>query len=379
MALPLFLFGTLCHAPLLSAVAGGADRLLLPARAPGWRAVVARGALHPLAGLTAGGDAVVDGLLFHPDPDQRARIMAWAEGLGLCARPVAVVPGAGAAIGEQVQALCLLPADAAQGTQDWSLALWVQSHAALAVDAAPELLALAAALPPEGLRRRLPTLAMRVASRLRARAAPAPATLRRQPAPGDLRTDALARPYTAFFAVEEADLRFRRFDGSLSPQVRRAGFVMADAVTVLPYDPVRDRVLVVEQFRYGPVVRGDLNPWSLEPVAGRIDPGELPEQTVRRETREEARLELGALHLVGRYYPSPGAVSEYIWSYIGIAALDAGAAGVGGLTAEAEDIRAHVIGFDRLMALVGSGEAENGPLLLSALWLAANRDRLRQA
>ncbi|HHX90774.1 MAG TPA: NUDIX domain-containing protein [Paracoccus sp.] len=233
--------------------------------------------------------------------------------------------------------------------------------------------------PPAAVQARYRMLQMRVASRARARSQPAPATLRRAPRPDDLEIIARTTPYAYFFGVEEADLRFRRFNGSFSDKVRRAGFVMADAVTVLPYDPARDRVLVVEQFRFGPFARGDLNAWTLEPIAGRIDPGESPEQALRREAGEEAGLNLGALHPVGSYYPSPGAVSEYLYSYVGMAALGPEAGGVRGLESEAEDIRAHVIAFAHLMELVDSGEVQNGPLLISAHWLARHRDRLRNA
>jgi nudix-type nucleoside diphosphatase (YffH/AdpP family) len=180
-----------------------------------------------------------------------------------------------------------------------------------------------------------------------------------------------------YFQVEEHEVRFAQFTGGMSQEVKRACFVMGDAVTVLPYDPARDRVLVVEQFRYGPYVRGDLRPWSLEPIAGRIDPGEAPEAAVRREAREEAGLEIGALHHVAAYYPSPGAITEYLHSYVGLTDLPDEVAGVGGLEEEAEDIRAQVLSFKALMALLASGEAQNGPLILTALWLQANRAGLR--
>lgn len=243
--------------------------------------------------------------------------------------------------------------------------------------AATEIMALWPALPLDVLRQRYPMVEAAAASALRARDEPAPATLRRKPAQGDLVSAEGRRPYARFFGVREDDLQFRRFDGALSPQVTRAGFVMADAVTVLPYDPVSDQVMLVEQFRYGPWLRGDPNPWSLEPVAGRIDPGETPEQAARREAAEEAGLALGAMVQIGRYYPTPGGVTEYLVSYVGLCSLSADCEGVGGVLAEAEDIRSHVIPFTRLMALVDSGEVENGPLLLSALWLAANRARLQ--
>ena len=119
-----------------------------------------------------------------------------------------------------------------------------------------------------------------------------PSTMRRVPAAGDVQVQTRSEPYTGFFAIEEQDLRFRRFDGSLSAPVHRAAFVSGDAVTVLPYDPLRDRVLVVEQFRFSPFVRGDANPWQLEAIAGRIDAGETPEQALVRELGEELAIDV---------------------------------------------------------------------------------------
>ncbi len=183
------------------------------------------------------------------------------------------------------------------------------------------------------------------------------------------------QPYCHYFAAGETRLRHPLYDGGTSALVERAGLHMTDAVTVLPYDPGRDRVLMVEQFRYGPWLRGDPYPWVLEPVAGRVDPGEEVETTARREAREEAGVEIGALHHVGSYYPSPGGVSEYIESFVGLADLPDREERLGGLDAENEDIRAHVIPFARAMELAGTGEVDTAPLLLSLLWLDAARNR----
>ncbi len=203
------------------------------------------------------------------------------------------------------------------------------------------------------------------------------ADVRRATRPGDVEVVRRRQPYARFFAVEEYDLSFRRFDGSMGEDVNRAVFISGDAVTVLPYDPVRDRVLLIEQFRVGPYARGDDQPWLLEAIAGRIDPGETPEQTARREAVEEAGLDLGELLAVGSYYPSPGAKAEYLYSYVALADLPDSAAGTFGLAEEAEDIRGHLIAFDRLMELVATGEIDNAPLLVSVLWLQRERERLR--
>ena len=186
------------------------------------------------------------------------------------------------------------------------------------------------------------------------------------------------RPYTNYFSMIEHDLRFRRFDGGMSARVTRAGLIAGDAATVLPYDAAADTVLLIEQFRFGPWARGDRRPWTLEPIAGRTDPGDDAEETARREAREEAGLEIGRLERIAAFYPTTGAMSEYVVSFVGLCDLSDRSGVVGGAAAEDEDILSHVIPFERLMHLVASGEAENAPLLISAWWLAANRDRLRR-
>lgn len=232
---------------------------------------------------------------------------------------------------------------------------------------------------PEALHARRGAILHRAAARLAARATPGPATLRHPARPGDVRAGAAREPYAAFFTVEEAEIAWRRFDGGFSAPATRAAFISGDAVTVLPWDPLRDRVLVVEQFRAGPFVRGDTQPWQIEAVAGRIDPGETPEAAARREAIEEAGLTLGALHRVARYYPSPGILAEYIHSFVALCELPDGMGGLFGLAEEHEDIRAHLIPRARMMALVASGEIDNAPLILTALWLDREAARLASA
>jgi 8-oxo-dGTP pyrophosphatase MutT (NUDIX family) len=115
----------------------------------------------------------------------------------------------------------------------------------------------------------------------------------------------------------------------------------------------------------------------MEPIAGRIDAGETPSQTAYRESLEEAGLALKSLEKISQYYPSPGATSEFLYSYVGIADLDAADATLAGLDVEGEDILSHVLPFDTFMAGIEAAHNSNGPLVLSAYWLAQNRTRLR--
>ena len=258
---------------------------------------------------------------------------------------------------------------------DWDADDWRLRFGPVWRATAADVMALFGRVGPEGVAARLGPMLVRGASRVRAGVS-APTTLRHRASAGDMKIAAQREPYAWFFAIEEYDVSWRRFDGDMSDTVTRAAFLSGDAVTVLPYDPRRDRVLVVEQFRAGPHARGDAQCWQLEAIAGRIDPGETPEGAARREAVEEAGLVLKDLLEVARYYPSPGAVGEYLYSYVALTDLADGAAGIFGVAGETEDIRGHLISFAQLMDLVVSGEIENAPLILTALWLQRERSRL---
>lgn len=369
----MFLYGTLCHKPLLDIVLGpGATARVLPARLPGFATCWVQGRDHPMLVARPGAEAA--GLLVEDLASvERARLDFFEAGFAYDPAPVTVETDDG-------------PVETWRYTNDpeavpgdpWLLADWVDLHAPLWELAAREAMGYFGEISARGLAARMPTIRMRASSHLRAQSAP-PCTLRSDFRAGrDVEVIATRRPYANYFMLEEQDLRFRRFDGTFSPEVNRAGFAGGDAVTVLPYDPATDRVLLVEQFRMGPALRGDPHPWMLEPIAGRVDPGEAVETTARREALEETGLALGRLHEVPGHYPSPGAVTEYVYAFVAEADLARMDGRLGGLDAEHEDIRAHVVSFERLMALVASGEAGTGPLVISAYWLALNRARLRE-
>ncbi|TJZ93705.1 NUDIX domain-containing protein [Paracoccus gahaiensis] len=273
----------------------------------------------------------------------------------------------------------------------------VQGHAVLGIgaggqgDALPEALrdALAAEIArqildadpstdPDLLAWRLPMTGIWAASRLRAQAmAPSGQGVVAPRGAGAVTALARHQPFLGYFGVARNDLTHALHQGGTSAPMTREAFLMGDAAVLLPWDPVRDRVLVIEQFRFAPALRGDPQPWLLEPIAGRVDAGETPEAAILREAREEAGLQVTRLVPALHSYPSPGAVCEFLYQYVGIADLPDGIAGIHGLEGEAEDIRGHLMDRAALSALVDAGQITNGPLALLSLWLDARADRLR--
>lgn len=258
----------------------------------------------------------------------------------------------------------------------WNFAAWQNDWAGIAAAAASEIMGYFGRATPEEVLRKMPMVLSRAASR-HAAARGKPAEIRSSRSRDTVQVIAEHTPHAGYFLTRDYQLRHALFDGAISDPVRREVFVATDAAIVLPYDAARDRVLLVEQFRMGPFGRGDPRPWMLEPVAGRVDPGEGPEDTAYRECLEEAGLELHRLELVSRHYCSPGCSTEYFHCYVGLCDLPELARGRGGLSSENEDIRTHVLPFDRAMELLASGEADNGPLVLCLIWLDRERRRLR--
>lgn len=362
----LILYGTGQDAAVRAAIAGQ-DLATKAAVLPGQGAV--RAPHSERATLAAGPGAAA--LWCDVSGETLARFDHYEAAFGFARQQVAaVVEGAPC----QAWAYCG-PAGAA-APPPWSFAEWQLTWAPLTAVAAAEAMALYGRLTSQALAAALPTMRMRAAARLRAEADPAPIVRRLPVDSGQIALLDDSQPYTDYFAVRQTRLSHPKFDGSASGPLLRSAWLAGDAVTILPYDPKRDRVLLVEQFRFGAFARGDRFPWCLEPIAGRIDPGETPEEAGRREAAEEAGLVLSRLLPIANYYPSPGSVTEYLYSYVGLADLPDTAAGLGGLEAEDEDIRAHVLSFAELESLIAEGEVDNAPLLISALWLAPRRRSL---
>lgn len=362
-----FVYGTLRHLPLLERVLG--------------RSPMSRGAFAPdhkvlirpddgAAVLVPHQGAQADGLVFDASAQDMRRLCAYELPYGYRLGDVALEAGGRAQVFLPDPAIL----DPAPDWPQFDLALWEAQSADLALEVARELIERLDHEPPEVTARHLPAIGARAQARRNA-------GLRLRGDWGsdlgadDVKITAQELVYSGFFNLRQLRLRHRRFDGAWGDEITRLVLEMGEAVTVLPYDPIRDRVAVIEQYRPAASVQGDPHPWLIEPVAGICDAGETHEDTARREAREEAGLEIGALHLVGRYYPTPGGVAQVLVSYVGLCDLPDDLAALHGLADEGEDIRLHLLPFAQVMAILDAGHLTNAPLLASALWL----DRFRQS
>ncbi len=170
-----------------------------------------------------------------------------------------------------------------------------------------------------------------------------------------------------FFKVEEALVSYKQRDGRMSPPLRRLDLKRNDAVSAVLVNRKRGTVILVRQFRYAALSRGD--GWLTETIAGLVDAGEKPEAAIKREILEEAGYEVKKLERISCFYPTPGITSERIILYYAETRGDAPVAKGGGLADEHEDIDVVELPFAKAFALLDRGQIEDGKTIIALMWL----------
>jgi len=182
--------------------------------------------------------------------------------------------------------------------------------------------------------------------------------------------------FQGYFRVDRFHIRQELYAGGWSAPFTREIFDGGrEAVVVLLFDPHHDQVIMIEQFRPGPMAKGD-DPYLTELVAGVIEPGETPEMTARRESLEEAGCEVAELQKIHSFYPSPGCLSEHTSIYVGrTTAPEDGT--VYGLTREAEDIKVIVLDAAQALNLLYAGKLRDAASIIAIQWFSLNHTDLR--
>lgn len=182
--------------------------------------------------------------------------------------------------------------------------------------------------------------------------------------------------YKGFFTMTQYRLRHRLFAGGWSPALSREVFERGPVAAVIPYDPARDAVVLIEQFRTGPMAAGHETPWMIEIVAGILEDGETAEDLAFRETVEETGCRLQAVERITSFYMAPGGSTEYCTLLCG--RVDAGSVdGIHGNDEEGEDIRVFAEPLDAAYTRIASGEIASSFSIIALQWLMLNRKELQ--
>lgn len=184
------------------------------------------------------------------------------------------------------------------------------------------------------------------------------------------------RVYDGHFKIDKLVVRHELFEGGQSEALLRERVTRQNSVAVLPYDPVRDEVVLVEQFRVGSLQKeGD--PWLIEAIAGLVEDDESFEEVAYREAIEEANCELEEIKYISSFYPSPGGLAELSHVYIGRTDTS-NVGGVHGEKKEGEDIRVHVVSGDKAIQMLRDGKVDSAIAMIALFYFKDLRDQLKK-
>ena len=176
--------------------------------------------------------------------------------------------------------------------------------------------------------------------------------------------------YKGFFQMNELSFIHQKYDGTWSNEIKREVFSGVQVATLLPYDPIKKEIVLIQQFRAGIIFRHDES-YLYEIVAGIIDENEKPEQTALRECFEETGCKVKKIIPVQSYFPAPGSSESFYHLYLGEIESFNGSR-IKGLENESEDILVSSFKVDKVKKMLDNNVILNGLTLIALQWFFLN-------
>ncbi|TXH80840.1 MAG: NUDIX domain-containing protein [Rhizobium sp.] len=158
-------------------------------------------------------------------------------------------------------------------------------------------------------------------------------------------------------------------------RLRREIYHRTPAACILLYDPKRETVVLVRQFRLPAQLVGE-PAWMIEVPAGLLD-GDAPEAAIRREAMEETGFRVRDVRFLFKALTSPGSVTEIIHFFAALIDTSDRVADGGGLAEEHEDIEVLEVRLSDALAMIASGEIYDAKTIMLLQWAALNVTSLK--
>lgn len=165
-----------------------------------------------------------------------------------------------------------------------------------------------------------------------------------------------------WFVLKKNIFDYRHSNGRWQ-RLQRETYDRGDGAALLLFNRTRGTVVLTRQFRFPAYANGLADGMLVEACAGLLD-NEAPEVAIRREVQEETGFDVRMPRKVFQAFMSPGSVTERLHFFV--AEYDAGdrvGAG-GGNASEGEDIEVLELPLDRALAMIGTGEIQDGKTIM---------------
>ena len=176
--------------------------------------------------------------------------------------------------------------------------------------------------------------------------------------------------HNGFFKMNEVTLKYKKYDGSWTDNIKRELFGGAQVAAVLPFDPIKKEIVLIQQFRIGTIFQTNDN-YLNEIVAGNIDNEETPEKAAKRECFEETGCEIKKLLPIQSFFPAPGSSESFYHLFLGEIETFKGTK-IMGMENENEDILVKSYKLDEVMKMIKEGKIINGLTLVALQWFFLN-------
>ncbi|MBC8183017.1 NUDIX hydrolase [candidate division KSB1 bacterium] len=175
----------------------------------------------------------------------------------------------------------------------------------------------------------------------------------------------------SFFKVDHSILQFEKFDGTLSEEVVRLNLERGDSVAVLLVNREKNKIILIKQFRFPVYTKEKNNAWTWEIVAGMVDDGHSPEESIIREIAEETGYHVSKVDHLFYFYPTPGGSNEKVHLYYAEVNKNDKKYSGGGVSAEGEDILAKEFSYTEAFKMMNSGEIIDAKTIIALMWFRA--------
>ncbi len=158
--------------------------------------------------------------------------------------------------------------------------------------------------------------------------------------------------------------------------MRERIFERKDAIAIVLYDNVNDKLLLIQQFRQGCYIKKNIDcPYEI--VAGLVDKNDTMESAISREVEEESKVKVLKIIKIGSFFPEISFSTREIHLFCG--KFDSSnTSKYADLKSENEDTKTLLFSKDEVRNMLKNNEIINSHTLIALQWFFLNLNNIEK-